>query len=238
MSRVNLIHVNAMPTKNLTSALILAAAMAVTAAFANHLKPTLQLADTRPVLKIEPSIPTAFSGWRLAEVSGGVVNPQQEELLNSLYSEIVTRTYVNEKGQRVMLSIAYGKNQSDSFQVHKPEICYPAQGFQLKSNVAGTLETTQGQIPVRRIETSLGGQRQEPVTYWTTIGDHAVRSGVDKKIKEIEYAMKGYIADGLLFRVSSIDDNTARAFELQQQFASDLLASIPADDRFRLSGLR
>ena len=30
-----------------------------------------------------------------------------------------------------MLSIAYGKNQSDALQLHKPEICYPAQGFTL-----------------------------------------------------------------------------------------------------------
>jgi len=238
MSRVNLIHVNAMPTKNLASALILAVAMAITAASANHLKPKLQLADARPVLKIEPSIPTAFSDWRIAEVSGGVVNPQQEALLNSLYSEIITRTYVNEKGLRVMLSIAYGKNQNDSFQVHKPEVCYPAQGFQLKSNVAGSLETTWGQIPVRRIETSLGSQRLEPVTYWTTIGDYAVRSSTDKKIREVEYAMKGYIADGLLFRLSSIDNNTARAFEVHQQFARELLGAVSAGDRHRLSGLR
>lgn len=227
-----------MPTQSLASALIFAAAMAITAASANHLKPTLHLADARPVLKIEPSIPTVFADWKLAEVNGGVVNPQQEALLNSLYSEIITRTYVNQKGQRVMLSIAYGKNQNDSFQVHKPEICYPAQGFQLKNNVAGSLETAQGQIPVRRIETSLGSHRQEPVTYWTTIGDHAVRSGVDKKIHEVEYAMKGYIADGLLFRMSSIDDNTARAFELHQQFATELLAVVSASDRLRLSGLR
>lgn len=226
-----------MSTKSLASALILAAAMAITAASANHLKPTLQLADTRPVLKIEPSIPTEFAGWKLAAVGGGVVNPQQEVMLNKLYSEIITRTYVNQQGLRVMLSIAYGKNQNDSFQVHKPEVCYPAQGFQLGTNVSGELETKQGSIPVRRIETSLGAERREPVTYWTTLGDKAVRSGVDKKLKEIEYAMQGYIADGLLFRMSSIDPDTARAFELHQQFARDFLAAIPSDVRLRLSGL-
>jgi EpsI family protein len=226
-----------MPIKSLTTALILAAAMAITAASANHLKPHLQLADTRAVLKIEPSIPTEFGGWKMAAMAGGVVNPQQEELLNSLYSEIITRTYVNQHGQQVMLSIAYGKNQNDSFQVHKPEICYPAQGFQLKSNVAGRLEVPQGVIPVRRIETTLGSQRKEPVTYWTTIGNYSVSSSTDKKLKEVEYAMKGYIADGLLFRMSSIEPDTERAFELHQQFASDFLASIPAEVRLRLSGL-
>lgn len=226
-----------MSTKSIPIALILTAAMAITAAAAGHLKPTVYLSDTRPNLKIEPSIPIEFAGWKMATISGGVVNPQQEALLNTLYSEIITRTYVNAQGERVMLSIAYGKSQNDSFQVHKPEICYPAQGFQLKSNVAGILEVSSGRIPVRRIETALGPQRPEPVTYWTTLGDHTVTSGVDKKIKEIEYALKGYVADGLLFRLSSIDPDSARAFELQAKFANDLLSQLDPADRLRLAGL-
>jgi EpsI family protein len=218
-------------------ALILAAAMAVSAASANHLKPTQLLSDTRPNLKIEPSIPTEFGGWKMERLSGGVVNPQQTELLNSLYSEIISRTYKGPQGQRVMLSIAYGKNQGDAFQVHKPEICYPAQGFQLKSNVAGVFDSRYGPVPIRQIETNLGSQRPEPVTYWTTIGNHSVRSGIDKKLKEIDYAMKGYVADGLLFRLSSVDPDSAHAFAVHQQFANDLLAVLPADARLRLAGL-
>lgn len=227
-----------MQARNLITALIMAAAMCVTAVFASHLKPTLHLADIRPNIKIAPLIPTEFGDWKMAVTSGGVVNPQQESFLNTLYSEIVARTYVNRQGQRVMLSIAYGKNQNDSFQVHKPEICYPAQGFQLKNTVPGVLKTMQGDIPVRRLETSLGSQRQEPVTYWTTIGDKSVYNGVDKKIKEIQYAMQGYVADGLLFRLSSIDADSDRAFSLQQQFASELVNALPAESRQRLTGLQ
>ena len=229
---------NTMQTKSLITAVTLAAAMAVTAASAHYLRPMLHLSDTRPNLKIEPSLPAEFGDWKLVVAATGVVNPQQEKLLNELYSEIISRTYINQQGQRIMLSIAYGKNQNDSFQVHKPEICYPAQGFQLKNNVAGFLKTAQGAIPVRRLETSLGSQRQEPVTYWTTIGDQAVRGGVDKKIKEMNYAANGYIADGLLFRLSSIDADSHHAFELHQQFASALIATLPSDSRQRLAGLR
>lgn len=227
-----------MRKKSQTTALILAAAMVVTAAAAGHLKPSLYLADTRASAKIDPLIPTEFGDWKLAAVAGGVVNPQQEELLNTLYAEIVNRTYFNKQGDRVMLSIAYGKNQNDSFQVHKPEICYPAQGFQLKSNHAAILQTTRGVIPVRRIETNLGDRRPEPVTYWTTLGDHAVRSGVDKKLKEIDYAFRGYLADGLLFRMSSIDADSTHAYEVHRQFASDLLDALPAESRLRLAGLQ
>lgn len=219
------------------TAAILAGCMAVTAAAAHYAKPTLFLADARAELKIEPSLPAEFAGWKLQTVSGGVVNPQQEQLLNSLYSELINRTYVNAKGERVMVSIAYGKNQNDSFQVHKPEICYPAQGFQVQSNRVGELATPYGAIPVRRIETTYGSQRPEPVTYWTTLGDEAVRSGTDKKLKEMRYAVKGYIADGLLFRLSSIDPDSSRAFSVHQQFTQDLLQALTPEHRKRLAGL-
>lgn len=219
------------------TALMLAVSMGVSAAGAAYLKPNRYLADTRPQLLIEPSLPRQFAGWSLQPVSRGVVNPQQETLLNSLYSEIISRTYVNEQGDRVMLSIAYGKNQNDSFQVHKPEICYPAQGFQLRSNRVGELGTSFGSIPVRRVETTLGSQRPEPVTYWTTLGDEAVRSGTDKKLKEMGHAMHGYIADGLLFRISSVDPDSAHAFEVHARFVNGLLSAMKPEDRRRLAGL-
>ncbi|RZS58201.1 exosortase-associated protein EpsI, B-type [Sphaerotilus mobilis] len=224
--------------RKLSTAIALAAAMAVTAGAAATLKPTKYLADTRPELKIEPSLPNEFGDWKLIPtVSGGVVNPQQNELLNILYSEIINRTYVNSKGQRVMLSIAYGKNQNDSFQVHKPEICYPAQGFQLLSNRAGELKVAGGVIPVRRLETKLGSNRYEPVTYWTTLGDKAVRSGVEKKLAEVSFAMKGFIADGLLYRVSSIDSASDQAFLVHQNFVDQMMEAVDPPSRARLAGL-
>lgn len=219
------------------TALVLASAMIGSAAGAAYLKPDRYLADTRAQLLIEPSLPETFGVWKLQPVSRGVVNPQTETLLNALYSEIISRTYVNDRGDRVMLSIAYGKNQNDSFQVHKPEICYPAQGFQLKSNQAGDLSTPFGTIPVRRVETTLGAQRPEPVTYWTTLGDEAVRSGTDKKLKEMRHAMRGFIADGLLFRVSSVDPDSPHAFGVHERFVNDLLAALKEEDRRRIAGL-
>lgn len=188
-------------------------------------------------MKVEPAVPQQFGDWSQVAVAGGVVNPQQMELINTLYAEVLNRSYVNSNGERVMLSIAYGKNQNDSFQVHKPEICYPSQGFEMKSNVEGEISTPYGSIMVRRLETKFGSRRLEPVTYWTTIGDHVVRSGTDKKIREMAYAADGYIADGLLFRISSIDSDSSRAFALHESFANDLLAAMTSANRKRFAGL-
>src|SRR6267378_4531886 len=90
-----------------------------------------------------------------------------QALLDKLYSQILTRTYVNSAGYRIMLSLAYGSDQRGSLQAHKPEVCYPAQGFALQANEAASIATSYGAIPVRRLLTSLGA-RKEPVTYWFT----------------------------------------------------------------------
>jgi hypothetical protein len=54
---------------------------------------------------------------------------------------------------------------------------------------------------------------------------------------EFRLAFTGQIPDGLLFRVSSIDKDAKRAFEMQQRFVDDLLRAVPADTRRQLSGI-
>lgn len=217
--------------------MVMAVIMTATAVLATAAKPTRMLAETRQQLKIEPMIPVRFGDWRVVPSNGGIVNPQAEDVINRLYSETISRIYENTKGERVILSIAYGKNQGDDFQVHKPEVCYPAQGFQVRTNVKDQLATAHGVIPVRRLETVLSQQRYEPVTYWTTLGDFSVSSGIEKKMLDIRYAMDGFVADGLLFRLSSIDRDSAKAFELHAQFARSLLSHVGQGERRRLAGL-
>lgn len=219
------------------TALVAAALMTLTAASANHVRPTHHFADTRGGRTLTKIVPAQFGHWTQQNLSTGIINPQQQQMLDSLYAEQVSRTYVSDSGYRIMLSIAYGKDQSDSFQVHLPEICYPAQGFQVLSGERVQLQTAYGSIPAKQLKTSYQGQRVEPVTYWTTIGNHAVQSGTDKKLKEMRYALDGQIADGLLFRVSSVDADLPRALAAQQAFITDLLASLTPEDRLRLAGL-
>ncbi|GIX54960.1 EpsI family protein [Sphaerotilus sulfidivorans] len=224
-------------TRELTSAVTLCAIMLLSGFSANQIKPTNFMADTRGGIKISSIIPENFGAWKKMDLSTGVVNPQQQQLLDELYTELVTRTYTSSDGYVIMLSMAYGKNQNDSFQVHLPEICYPAQGFQVGASRKMALTTPYGEIPIKQLETTFQSRRVEPVTYWTTIGNHAVKSGLDKKLKEMSYAMQGDIADGLLFRISSIDTDKPRAFSMQQKFIQEMLASITAADRLRLAGL-
>ena len=227
------------PTDRQTRRAALAALLMGGAALAAwRLTPTQRMATLHGELSLENQIPKRFGDWQLdTSAASGVVNPQQEVLLKQLYSQILTRTYVNGSGQRVMLSIAYGNDQRDGLQLHYPEICYPAQGFSLASNRKVDLQLAGLTIPARRLETVFGSQRYEPVTYWTVIGETAVRGGTDKKFAEMRYGFRGLIPDGLLFRVSSIDRDTTAAYALQDQFTSTLLAAVPDAVRARIAGV-
>lgn len=218
--------------------IVLGLMMAASSAFAWLIAPTHLLADSRPVIALDSALPARFGDWAEEKtLSAMVVNPELEAALRQIYTQTLSRTYVNGSGYRIMLSLAYGANQSDGLQWHYPETCYPAQGFEVTSRHDGLLTTSQGSIAVRRLETNLAGRRFEPVTYWTIIGDVIVLGGIDKKLTEIRYRLGGQIPDGLLFRISSIDNDAARSFFQQDVFVNDLVRALPALERRRLTGL-
>ena len=188
-------------------------------------------------IKLDAAVPEKFGEWTSVPQPAQIVNPTTEALLKSIYSQILTRTYVNQDGYRIMLSMAYGDDQRGGLQAHRPEVCYPAQGFKVRSIKDEKLPTEFGAIEVRRLTTNLKS-RNEPVTYWLTTGDEVIRDTVDKRMAEIRAAFTGQIPDGLLFRVSSIDEDSARAFAMQQRFAADMMSAVNAETRRKLSGLR
>jgi EpsI family protein len=200
-------------------------------------RPTAKTPGTAPKFLLEEVVPKQFGGWReLPDQTTQVVNPQTKELLDKIYSQILSRTYVNSTGYRIMLSMAYGDDQRGNLQAHKPEVCYPAQGFTLHSNAPAELTTPFGAISARRLGTSLGA-RKEPITYWFTVGDTAVKNKLQQRMVEIRLGLTGQIPDGLLVRISSIDDATDKAYLMHDAFATDLLTALSVTNRARLGGL-
>ena len=217
-----------------STAWILAALMCGAAIAGVVGKPTSKASDFP---QLETVVPKDFPGWTMVpEQAGQVANPDADKLLKTLYSQILTRTYVNKDGYRIMLSLAYGDDQRGGLQAHRPDVCYPAQGFKLLGYQDGALETSFGNIEVRRLTTNMGS-RDEPVTYWLTVGDHVIRNQFDKRMMEIRLMLTGQIPDGLLFRISSIDKDPQRAFRMQQRFVDDLMGAVPAETRRQLSGI-
>jgi N-acetylglucosaminyldiphosphoundecaprenol N-acetyl-beta-D-mannosaminyltransferase len=226
-----------MAINSIRSAIAVALLMALTSIGSVIARPEVRPADTAIQFDLELMVPQTFGDWsQVPDPLVQVVNPQTRELLDKLYSQVLSRTFVSSSGYKVALSLAYGSNQTGEMQAHKPEVCYPAQGFKLHSNVPGVLVTEFGSLPVRRLSTSRG-PRQEPVTYWFTVGDRAVEGMLNKRLVEIRYGLTGQIPDGLLFRVSSIDADPQQAYLRHESFVRQLLAALAPVDRRRLSGL-
>ncbi|AWI75274.1 EpsI family protein [Parazoarcus communis] len=227
-----------MKALSLPVAIALAVIMMLSLVVAEHFKPVIKLSDLGTKLDLEAVLPDRFEGWqRLDSTPVEVVNPQASVLLDKLYSQVINRIYISEAGERVMLSVAYGEDQRGELEAHKPDFCYPAQGFTVTSTQGGLLPTPYGNIPVVRMETR-AGSRFEPLTYWTTVGDVAISSLFQRRIVELEYGLKGLIPDGLIFRLSSIDPDSERAFSLQGDFLQSMISQLRVQDRARIAGLK
>lgn len=216
--------------------LLILVLMSTASALAVVLHPTKKIADQKSPINLEAMIPQRFGDWKEVPQSGAVLaNPQQTELLDKLYNQILTRTYINNRGYRIMFLIAYGGDQSDGTQVHKPEVCYPAQGFQLLNKSTATIDLPFGMLTTTRVDAELG-LRREPITYWITIGNQVVHSGIEKKLVEMGYGFTGKIPDGLLVRVSSVDQDTAQAYDFHANFINQLLSALTPEQRQRIAG--
>ena len=219
-----------------TRNIFLLALMVVASVLAIALKPTIRMADSGPKINLESLIPKQFGQWKIDEtISNGIVNPEVANQLDIIYNQTLSRTYRNENGQLVMLSIAYGGNQSRDFQVHRPETCYAAQGFKIESKVKGLLSSPAGDIPVMRIVANQG-QRVEPITYWIRIGEKPLRGNLEQGFARLFYGLQGKVADGLLFRVSSLSNNSVEAYNIQTDFVGELLNAVPTAERPKLIG--
>ncbi|MGX4641798.1 exosortase-associated protein EpsI, B-type [Massilia sp. SYSU DXS3249] len=220
------------------ASLVLGLAMAGTSALTVALTPSPKPMAAQAGFSLEAMIPARFGSWRIDPTIVPLTpNPEQQGALERIYDQTLSRTYVDGAGRRVMLSIAYGGDQSRALQLHLPEVCYVAQGFQVAGEGSGELRTRFGALPVQRLVASQG-ERNEPITYWITIGEHATRSGIEQKLRRLAYGLSGQIPDGMLVRISNITSDEPAAWRLHDRFAAELLAALAPPDRKRLIGAR
>jgi EpsI family protein len=222
--------------RRFAASLVLGVAMALTSALTGALTPRQHVASASSQFSLEAMVPKSFGGWTVDDTIVPLKpDPEQQTVLEKIYDQTLSRTYVNAQGQRVMLSIAYGGDQSKALQLHLPEVCYVAQGFQMLDERSDALATGFGKLPVKRL-VARQGQRNEPITYWITIGDRAVMSGIQQKLQRMAYGLSGKIPDGMLVRVSTIQASETEAFRLQDRFVADMLGVMAPKDRVRLLG--
>jgi EpsI family protein len=203
--------------------------------------PLLQPAASAPAAyngaHIVSAFPDTFAQWRV-DPSVIPIMPSRDltEKMGKIYEKTVVRTYVNRQGQRVMLSVAYGSNQTGRLRVHRPESCYTAQGFAVQKLRDENVQVGGGIVPVKRL-LATSGSRIEPITYWIRVGDETVTGLLGQRLAQLKRGLSGDVPDGLIVRVSTLGRDSAAGFQLQDQFVRDLLGAMPPQSQYRLAGV-
>ena len=205
-------------------------------AAAHALKPTRHLADERAKVELETMFPAKFGDWRIdTSIPVQLVAPDMQQLLATIYNQTLSRNYIDSKGDRIMLSVAYGGDQTDATRAHRPEVCYPAQGFQIIANQTGTVNTAEKNLTVRQL-VAKAGSRTEPISYWVVVGDYTALSGTEQKLAQLRYSARGLISDGMLVRVSNIDTDAKKSYALHNDFIAAMSKAMPPATRIRVMG--
>lgn len=224
------------PTATRRQALAMGAAMVTVAALAWVGRPSRHVADARARRPLAELFPSHAGAWGTEAVTGGLVRPRDgHDKPYGLYDQVLERIYRHSDGRQVMLSVAYGAEQSVGLQVHRPEICYDGGGFRVSPTHRSTLRLADQQVPVTRLTAVMPG-RPEPITYWVVLGDQVQSDPYAWRWRQLSLGLRGRVLDGMLVRVSSIDIDTEAAYRTHAEFADQLARAIPGELRVRVIG--
>lgn len=184
-------------------------------------------------MTLEQAVPKTFGRWR-EHPGGGVIAPTTpNSLADRLYSATLSRIYypVDESGPPVMMLIAYGGEQSDLLQLHRPEACYPAVGLAIAERENGSVPLRGGgQVPSVMLS-AVGQDRIEDIVYWTRLGEDMPRTASEQRSDRLRAAMKGTVGDGMLMRASTVRAEGAPNWAYISRFLGDMIEALPAKAR-------
>jgi EpsI family protein len=210
---------------------------AASAAGAVALVPREGVDQMTAALTLETLFPLVFGTWKLdPTVLPLEPGADVRKALIESYDQTLSRTYVNGQGYSVMLSVAYGGRRNQGLDIHRPEVCYPSQGLAIRRDTSETtLAIGQHRLPLKRLVAG-SGNRNEPISYWLVIGNSLASFGYGHRLALVKYGLTGHVPDGMLLRVSSVDENVAAAFTEQDAFLRDLIPALNPEFRRRVLG--
>ena len=179
--------------------------------------------------KLEELVPQSIGAWNFVAASGLVV-PPNDQLLQALYSQLLTRVYWDGISPPVMLLVAQNGSQTGFLQVHRPEVCYTASGYQISAVTPHPIRLGSKIIAANSMDATTGGPT-EHVVYWTRVGDKVPTSWKEQKLAVAEQNLKGVIPDAILVRVSTVTDDADAGQVVIDNFVRALLGAIPPNRR-------
>jgi EpsI family protein len=178
--------------------------------------------------RLDQVAPAHVPGWSWRDVTGLAPPSTADDLVAQLYDQVLERIFISDAtGNQIMMMLAHGASQTNELQLHRPEVCYPAFGYQLSNEGPLLLAVAPGvAIPGRKFVASAPGQ-QESVVYWTRIGDSLPTDARGQRTARLRAEIDGYVCDGVLARFSTTDLDPAPSFALLQTFIPRFLAAAP-----------
>lgn len=202
----------------ITRSVVVFILMVLTAISTAMVRPTDNVAVIAPDL--DQYLPDAFGVWRRISL-GELILPNETEL--EAGEAVAYRAYQDEVGRIVTLVVAYGPPMGDSVRLHRPELCYVAQGFQINGRSVASTPGPFGPIPIVHLSTD-SPTREEAVTYWLRSGPGFVTDAASNQVINFKYGISQRL-DGALIRVSS-PGNAEFLHELHAEFLADFSQAI------------
>ncbi|KKC25151.1 exosortase-associated protein EpsI, V-type [Sphingomonas sp. SRS2] len=160
--------------------------------------------------KLDALFPKTVGDWEY-KTDSGLVLPPEDELRDRLYSRVLTRYYAAPNQMPIMFLVAYSSEQDGMLQVHRPEICYPAAGYEVMQQRFIPLDVGGGLTIPGHYLNARSTSRQEQLIYWTRIGNDFPTRWWAQHWAVAKENLKGRVPDGVLVRISTSapDDKTA-----------------------------
>ena len=179
--------------------------------------------------KLDKVLPEKLGQWTFVSTSGLVV-PPEDQLARALYSQLLTRVYSDESGEPIMLLVAQSATQSGILQIHRPEFCYTAGGYQLSPSAPHSVDLQGAKLPALSISATRDA-RTEQIVYWTRIGDHMPQSWPQQRLAVAMDNLRGFIPDAVMVRVSTYGNDREAALAKIDDFIRTLMASVAPNIR-------
>jgi EpsI family protein len=179
--------------------------------------------------KLDDVVPKTIGPWKFVAASGLVV-PPNDQLSRALYSNLMTRVYSDGQSPPVMLLIAQSGSQTGVLQIHRPETCYTAGGYQISAVSPLSIQVGSRVVPANGIDATADGLT-EHVIYWTRIGDRMPASWKQQRIATAEQNLRGILPDAILVRVSTVRNDAEGARATLQSFVRAMIDAVPASRR-------
>jgi EpsI family protein len=189
-------------------------------------------------LPLAEIVPSTIGNWQSKDVSDLLDAKGEGNLMNRIYGQTVERVYRNTRTQtEIMMLLAYGDTQSNDLQLHRPEVCYPAFGLEILANrPIGIPLSAWFRLPARSL-LAHSPSRDEAIVYWSRLGDFLPTNGSEQRIDRLRTTLEGYVADGLLARLSMITIDQGESEQKLGSFIAELFSLVPVNRLPALIGM-